>query len=288
MNLRCWLTRVVLASAVTIGVSGVSSTAFASGFKVPFTDPNQVGSLTLCNPQEQPITSGSLLTVPFAWRAVSSAHAPAGYTEALLQMFQPIQHVDPADWTGYQLTDVATFSNPAHPMAQATYHDAPLIWPDHSMPPYWDGLYQLRMVFASPDTQAMTNAYPAAVIKVSGNRWTLVQGGRSSCTDGTAKSVESVLLPKSETAVPVPPAKVGPARTTGGKGGTASPSTTEAASGSSTTTAVSSRSASAVPVGTSSNSGGSSAAAIAAGAIAALVLAGTAALLFFRRRRRVA
>ncbi len=291
MNIRSWLTRVALASAVTVGATAVPSTAFASGSTVPFTDPNQVGSLTLCNAHGQPITSGSLLTVPFVWRAVSSARVPAGYARATLYLFQPIQHVDPGDWTGYQLTDDAMFSNAAHPMAQATYADAPLIWPDHSMPPYWDDLYQLRMVFSSPGKQPWSFSYPAAVIKVTGNTWTLLKGGGSSCTDGTAESVESYLLPKSDTAVPKPPEEEVPYSDRTGKKGSTSPSTTQAAGGSSTTTGVagsSSRSASGALAGTSSRGGGSSAAAITGGAIAALVLVGAAALFVFRRRRRVA
>jgi len=291
MKIRRWLTRVAFASAVIVGVSAVPSTAFAGGFKVPFTDPDQVGSLTLCNPHEQPITSGSLLSVPFVWRAVSSAPAPKGYTRATLDLFQPIEYVQPGDWSGYQLTDDAIFSNKTHPMAQATYADAPLIWPDHSMAPHWDGLYELRMVFSSPDTEPWTLTYPTAVIKVTGNTWTLVQGGGSSCTDGTAESVESLLLPKSETAVPKPPVKETPYSkgTKKTKGGSVSPSTTQATGGSSTTpTSGSSRSASADPAGTSSKGSGSSAGAIAGGLIAALLLAGATALFVFRRRRRVA
>jgi hypothetical protein len=299
MNIPCWLTRVALASAVIVGASAVPSTAFAGGSLVPFTDPNQVGSLTLCNPHEQPITSGSLLTVPFVWRAVSSAHVPAGYTRATLDLFQPIQYVQPGDWTGYQLTDDAAFSNPAHPMAQATYADAPLIWPDHSMPPHWDGLYQLRIIFSGADKQPWTSSYPTAVVKVTGNTWTLVQGGGSSCTDGTAESVESLLLPKSETAVPKPPEKPIPyADTTRAKSGskrgstsptTTSPTTTQAVVGSSTTTTMARSSSSRSAIGgTSSRGGGPSAGAIAGAAIAALVLAGAAVLFVFRRRRRVA
>ncbi|MFZ2058883.1 MAG: hypothetical protein WAV54_15875 [Acidimicrobiales bacterium] len=284
MDIRRWLTRIALASAVTVGVFAVPSTAFASGFKVPFTDPNQVGSLTLCNQHEQPITSGSLLSVPFVWRAVSSARVPAGYTRATLYLFQPLQYVDPGDWTGYQLTDDSLFSNPAHPMAQATYADNPLIWPDQSMPPYWDGLYQLRMLFSSLDKAPWTSSYPTAVIKVTGNTWTLVQGGGSSCTGGKAESVESFLLPKSETAVPKPPEKLIPYadRKTGANKGSTSTSTTQTAGGSSTTTTVE---GSADAAGTSGKGGGSSAGAIAGGAIAALVLAGGAALFVFRRRR---
>ena len=143
---------------------------------------------------------------------MSSARVPAGYTRATLYVFQPIQYVDPGDWTGYQLTDDSLFSSPAHPMAQATYADNPLLWPDQSMPPYWDGLYQLRMCFSGPGKTPWTSSYPAAVIKVTGKTWTLVQGGGSSCTDGKAESVETFLLPKSETAVPKPP---GYADTTG-------------------------------------------------------------------------
>jgi len=293
MNIRWWLTRVVLAAAVIVGVSAVPSTAFAGGFKVPFTDPNQVGSLTLCNTYEQPITSGSLLTVPFVWRAVSSARVPAGYTGATLDLFQPIQYEPPGNWSGYQLTASARFSNPAHPMAQATYVDAPLTWPDHAMPPYWDGLYQLRMFFSSPDKQAWSFSYPAAVIKVTGNTWTLVQGGGSSCTDGTAESVESLYLPRSETAVP--PADRGKRGSTSPgttKKGSASPTTTAQAGGGNSKTTIVPRSgssrASGDPVGTSSKGAGSFVGAIAGGVIAALVLAGAAALLVFRRRRRVA
>jgi hypothetical protein len=295
MNIGRCLTRVALASAVTVAVSAVPSTTFASGFKVPFTDPYQVGSLTLCNQHLRPITSGSLLSFPFVWRAVSSAHVPAGYTRATLYVYQPIQHVDPGAWTGYQLTADALFSNPAHPMAQATYGDNPLIWPDQSMPPYWDGLYELRMYFSGAGESPWTSSYPAAVIKVTGYTWALVQGGGSSCTDGKAESVESFLLPRSKTVVPRPPVKVTPYadRTTGAKGkkgesaspSTTSASTTQAAGGSSTTTTSVRRSASA---GTSSRGGGTPASAIAGGVIAALVLAGAVALLAFRRRRRLA
>lgn len=295
MKPRLWLTRLVLASAVALGVSVVPSTAFASGFKVPFTDPYQVGSLTLCNPHEQPITSGSLLTIPFVWRAVSSVPAPAGYTRATLYLAQPIPYLDPGDWTSQPLTDDSTFSNRAHPMAQATYADQALYGLDHAMPPYWHGLYELRMYFSAPDKEFSTAPYPAAVIKVSGYTWTLVRGGGASCTDGKAQSMASLILPKSETAVPKPPLKPIPyAQTTSSKKGssppTTSPTTTQGAAGSSTTTTVARGGSSPSAVGPTSGKGaGSSAGVIAGAALAALVLAGGLAALFaFRRRRRVA
>jgi hypothetical protein len=197
-------------------------------------------------------------------------------------VYQPTQHEDPADWTGDFLTEDAVFSNPAHPMAQATYADSPLLRDDTMMPPYWDGLYELRMYFTAADKSSWTSSYPAAVIKVTGYTWALVQGGGSSCTDGKAVSVESFVLPRSETAVPKPPANPSAYRTASSPT-TTSPTTTQAAGGSSTTTirrlAVS---------GTSIKGGGTPAGAIAGGAIAALVLAGAVALLAFRRRRGLA
>ncbi|MGA2530741.1 MAG: hypothetical protein ABSG36_16490 [Acidimicrobiales bacterium] len=283
------MTGVALASAVTFGVFAVPSTAFASGFKVPFTDTNQVGSLTLCNSHEQPITSGSLLTIPFVWRAVSSTSAPAGYTRATLYLAQPIQYLDPEDWTSQPLTDDAIFSNRAHPMAQATYADAALYGEDHAMPPYWDGLYELRLYFSGPNMEFDTGPYPAAVIKVTGDTWTLVQGGGSSCTDGKAESMASFVLPKSDTAVPKPPLKVvsdaqiAGAKTKSKKGST-SPTNTQATVGSSTTTATAGSA-----IGDTSGKGGGSPEGVIAGiALAALVLAGASALIVFRRRRQVA
>ena len=52
---------------------------------------------------------------------------------------------------GDQLTDQSSFSNRAHPMAQATYADVPLYGDDHAFPPYWDGLFELRMYFSGPN-----------------------------------------------------------------------------------------------------------------------------------------
>jgi hypothetical protein len=295
MNTRSWLTRIVIASAIVVGASAVPSAAFAGGPAVPFTDPGQAGSLTLCNQHDQPVTSGSLLTVPFVWRVVSSGRAPTGYTQATLVVFQPIQYEAPGDWSGYELTDDSIFSNPAHPMAQATYADAPLIWADQSIPPYWDGYYQLRLVFSAPNQVPWEATYPTAIIKVSGNSWTEVQGGGASCGAGTAVSVASLLLPKSETAVPKPPAKVVPYSATkkgnGTKGASATPAAPQTSSGGSTTGSGSgSHSAAAAALGPSrqaagARSGGSPVAAVVAGSIAALLLAGLASLVVVRRRR---
>ena len=194
-----------------IAISG--SAALADG--VPFQDPHQDGSLTFCNHSEQPVTSGKLSDIPFVWTAVSSTPAPAGYTRADLLVFQPIQHVDPSGWEGYQMTVAATFSNPKHPMAQATYADNPLASPNTAYPPYWDGLYEVRMYFTAPYLSEEKASYPASVIRVQGNGWTLLRGGGGSCTVGTAVSRESSLLPKSRTDTPSSVGPGGPAAGTG-------------------------------------------------------------------------
>lgn len=176
-------------------------------------------------------------------------------------------------------------------MAQATYADPPLLYPDHSFPPHWDGLYQLRIIFSAPNTAPETSTYPAAVIRVSGNNWTLVRGGGSSCTAGSAESVESVLLPKSETAVPKPPEQQIPyadrstTKAGRGAGGPGSPTTITSGSGSNAS-ANGSRSAAADPGGRSSKSSGLSAGWIAAVVIAALIVTGATGLWAFRRRAR--
>ena len=74
------------ATLVAITLAGLAAAApFASASvtsaasKVPFTDPGIDGWLTFCNKSNQPVTSGSLYSVPFVWKAISSAKPPAGY-----------------------------------------------------------------------------------------------------------------------------------------------------------------------------------------------------------------
>ncbi len=193
------LSRILFCLVTFAGLVLIPAAAQANASAAPFTDEYANGTLTLCNRNNQPVTAGSLLNFPFVWKAVSSTPAPAGYKLAYLSVYQPIQHVDPANWMGYQLTDQALFSNPAHPVAQATGADSALYYADHAFPPYWDGLYELRMYFSSPDIEPYSSPYPMAIIRVSGNDWKLVSGGNAACNVGTAVSVELSRLPKSET-----------------------------------------------------------------------------------------
>ena len=91
---------------------------------VPYTDPDAVGSIGLCNQAGQQITSGSVTTKPFAWRAVSTQPAPAPYNNAgrtaTLLAYQPLQDLPAGDWSGAQMTSSSSYTNPANPMAAAT------------------------------------------------------------------------------------------------------------------------------------------------------------------------
>jgi hypothetical protein len=171
----------------------------ASADQVPFTDPNVAGYIGLCNSQGQQIHSGSLLSKPFVWRAVSSTPTPQGYSglvKATLYAFTPVQNVDPGDWSGDQLTGGATYSKPTAPTVQATGADDPLVAYVQLDPPQWDGYIQLRILYSAQQQPAYTNGYPAAVIQVKGNTWQQIGGGTVDCTASKAVSAETQLDPR--------------------------------------------------------------------------------------------
>ncbi len=287
----------LLLSLFAFGSMGIIPTAaHASSPAVPFQDQYVDGALTLCNHNWQPVTSGSLASKPFVWSAVSSIPAPHGYTRAYLGVYQPIQYVDPSNWAGYQLTDEALFSNPAHPIAQATYADAPLLWADRSYPAYWDGFLELRMYFSNPNESPYSSSYPAAVIHVSGSTWTLATGGGGSCHVGTAVSIESLMLPKSELAAPQSPTVAHPAAASGTAGTQAKGTSKAGAAVQKTTTSstvpsasASGKSATAEAAGSSSKSGSGGLSAGILAAIVVIVVAAVAGAVWWlvRRRRRL-
>jgi hypothetical protein len=171
--------------------------AHADSVKIPFTDRNVVGSLTFCDKSNKEVTSGSITDIPFVWKYVSSAPAPKGYYGPLGKadalVLQPREGVDPGLWNGKQMTGSAHYSNPQHPAVQATYGDLPLI-DFTSIAPLWQGLAQVRVYYSNVNMQPYRTTYPAAIIKVSGTKWTLVQGGGGNCAAATAVSNESSLL----------------------------------------------------------------------------------------------
>jgi hypothetical protein len=200
----------VALAALTVGLSAAAPLAAASASsgatKVPFTDTNIDGWLSFCSRNDQPITSGSLYAAPFVWKTISSSKAPAGYADykgrAALWAYQPIQYVNPGDWSGSLLTAGTEFSNPNHPVAQATDADVPLIGFTQAYPAHWQGLIEIRMLFTGVDKGQIQAPYPAAIVRVSGTKWTLVEGGNASCSAGLGLSMETTHLAKKKLAKP--------------------------------------------------------------------------------------
>ena len=296
------IVRLAAAGAALLAAAPVAASAAGAATSVPFTDQNADGTIALCGRNGHAVTSGSLLDVPFVWKAVSSSPAPSGYTRAYLALYQPIEHEDPGNWTGYPMTDVSVFSNPVHPVAQATNLDAPLLEPDRQIPPYWNGLYELRMFYTGRDLEPFTSSYPVAVIRVSGNEWSLVSGGGVSCSSGSAVSVAA--RDASATALATPQTiSIGPPTTTSGApghpGGSSSPTSPaasatpggSAASKAPATTAPATPSAPAAALGPvrSARAGhpseGSATGVIAGVAAAVIAGGGVAAAVLWRRRR---
>jgi hypothetical protein len=191
----------VTLAALTLGVMS-AAVPLAEASSVPFQDPNVVGWLTFCNRQDKPVTSGSIDTAPFAWKTISSAAPPAGYrnssARATLYAYQPIQYVDPGDWSGEQLTAGSIFTNPQHPVVQATDADLALLGFTQAYPAHWDGLVEIRMMYTAINQAQLQNPYGAAVLRISGSTWTEVEGGGGSCSQGQGTSVETKLLPKKD------------------------------------------------------------------------------------------
>ena len=119
LGLSCVVAGAVALLAVS-SVTGLASAATA----VPYTDPDVAGSIGLCNQAGQQVTSGSVDTVPFTWRAVSTQPASAPYNNAArratLVVYQPMQNFPAGDWSGETLSAASSYSNPANPMVAGT------------------------------------------------------------------------------------------------------------------------------------------------------------------------
>jgi len=183
-------------AGILVGAGALPASADGS---VPWSDPQALGYIGLCNKDRQPVTSGSLTEQPFVWTAVSSQAAPQTYAKGLatLYAYQPRKGIPPGEWSGYQLSGSSTFTNPQNPMAAGTYADPPLLSFVGSFPPKWQGLVQLRMFLSGPNAGVFSQQYPATTIRITGDTWTVVQGGTPACDAGTARSREEDLLPKS-------------------------------------------------------------------------------------------
>lgn len=197
-----------MAAAMVISATALlfGWTPAASAGPVPFSDPNAVGYIGLCDQNGHQVRSGDIGAAPFAVKAVSSVPAPSTYGvaggNAVLNVYQPRKDVDPGDWSGKQMTAGSTYTNATYPMTQGTGRDPALVDFVSVFPPKWDGLVQLRMYFSAPNRPAHSRPYPATVLRVSGNRWTEVGGGDVRCNAGKATSFETVALPSKALASP--------------------------------------------------------------------------------------
>jgi hypothetical protein len=165
--------------------------------QAPFTDSSANGYIGLCNQQGQQITSGSIDTIPFAWKAVSSVAAESNLAgsgrTATLYAFQPIDGIDAEDWSGEQLTGTSQYSDPSHPMVVATTRDYSLASFLTAFPTVWDGFLELRMILDAPGQSPYVQSYPALDLYVSGDTWQAVGGGTVDCNAGQAVSDEEII-----------------------------------------------------------------------------------------------
>lgn len=171
--------------------------------------------------------------------------APAAYGvqtgKATLYAYQPRQQVNPAEWSGLQMSGSSLYSNPAHPMAEVTTGDKPFGGFVATYPPQWDGLVELRIYLTVRNHLLYQVRYPSTNIKITGSTFVVVDPGTTPCTVGKALSDERILLapssfPKPSAASPRPStgtgATSGPTTTSAGAvPGTATPSTTAVAAG---------------------------------------------------------
>ena len=182
--------------AGTAGTAGAATTA-------PYTDPNAVGTIGLCDQSGQQVTSGSTTAAPFAWLAVSTTPAQAPYDNdyrtAILLAYQPQQGLTPGEWSGAELTASSRYTNAQVPMAAATSGDDSLADFMYNYHPRWDGFLQLRMYLGTADQPQYSLHYPSLDIQVAGDTWHAVGGGTVNCKAGTAESIESIVLPAATT-----------------------------------------------------------------------------------------
>jgi hypothetical protein len=281
--------RLFIAALAALAAASLALPVAASATpQVPWTDPNAKGYIGFCNAANQQIYSGSIDSYPFVAKAVASTPAPTGYGakvgRATLYAFQPLQELDPGDWSGKQMTGATVYSNSSEPMALGLPADAALVNFSAAFPLRWEGFAQLRMFYTAPNAQPYSATYPAVAVVVSGQTWTQVGGGPVNCAGGQAESDEADLKIANNLQ-----SQGGAAKASGNEVETATSSAHPTASGSSAgpKSAVSDgASTSLSPVAaTAKRSSGGSSPGVAIG-IAVAVAGSAAGIALFLRRRR--
>jgi hypothetical protein len=189
------LTACVIAATALLA-TGAETAAASSSSSIPFTDSQAEGYVGLCDLAGHNVTSGSVASVPFVWKAVSSVRPPAAYRgagqNADLAIYQARQGLDPGDWAGLGLIGDTQYKYSQEPTAEATYKDVSLESIVLSAPPSWDGLYALRMNFGKSNYGIYGATYPMTVIQVTGKTWHVVDGGLVNCKHAEGVSLETI------------------------------------------------------------------------------------------------
>jgi hypothetical protein len=263
--------------------STATQAASKAAFHLPYTDPNQVGWLTLCGTNLKPVTSGNINTKPFVWRVVSSVPALKIYfshgARAVLYAYQPREQTPAGAWSGTIMATPSEFSNRLHPMAQFTPIDQPLSYMTKAFPPLLDHLIELRLYMGAPGMEEDVMDYAAADIQVIGNTWHLVAGGNSSCTSGKVVS--------EETLVGMPGASGMPKGTKAGAAQSGSASPAAGANGSTSSTSTGSGTAGSVDAADAAHTSSAVPVVAGLGVVAVVVIGLLAAAGIWRRRRRI-
>jgi hypothetical protein len=163
----------------------------------PYTDPAATGRLALCDRAGHQLASGSTTSAPFVVRAVGSTAAAARYAGpgrvATLYAFQPRTGVPADEWSGRMLTAASRYTNPDHPMAEATAEDTDLQDFLAAYPADDAGYVQLRLYLGAPGQPTDTQTYDSLDLHVSGTSWRAVGGATIPCSSGSAESIETIL-----------------------------------------------------------------------------------------------
>ncbi|MGN6606079.1 MAG: hypothetical protein ACTHMS_03585, partial [Jatrophihabitans sp.] len=157
-------------------------------------DPAVAGTIGFCDLHDHQVTDGPVDGTPFVWKAVASQPPPKDYLgrgeNTILNIFQPRPGVPAGEWSGDQLTAATFYQSSTHPAAIATSQDLPLSAIVAEFPPLVDGLYELRMYFGKTDYGVYSATYPAVFIRVTGDRWNVVNGAPVDCSSGQGQSSE--------------------------------------------------------------------------------------------------
>lgn len=204
-------TAVIGGFAALLAVTGLVCSGSAYADDGP-ADPAAEGYVGLCGVDGLNMTGGNIHDKPFVWKAVSSVPAPSALQGhgpvATLYAYQPRPGVPADQWNGDTLTATSNYTG-AHPVAQATKIDFTLSDFLNEYPPMVDGLIQLRMYFGNGVSGTSNSQYPQTFIRVTGDHWSVVQGGNVDCATASATSNELVALGKAKVGG-LPPASAAP------------------------------------------------------------------------------